>query len=157
GRDRAAPLHGAQQPVLEPRSERSDGQPAGHHLPVCAQPLSGVAAARLDRRPDHYRCCSRAECRGAIFLKSGTIKMNEAVISAAKPAPTKVAGPDAKVLVRNLRFYYGDTLALKTINVGLGDRKVTAFIGPSGCGKSTLLRVLNRIYDLYPHQRAEGE
>jgi phosphate transport system ATP-binding protein len=65
--------------------------------------------------------------------------------------------PIAKILVRNLSFYYGDNKALKSINVPLYDRKVTAFIGPSGCGKSTLLRVLNRIYSLYPHQRAEGD
>ncbi len=63
----------------------------------------------------------------------------------------------AKILVRNLSFYYGDNRALNSINVPLYDRKVTAFIGPSGCGKSTLLRILNRIYSLYPHQRAEGE
>jgi phosphate transport system ATP-binding protein len=62
-----------------------------------------------------------------------------------------------KVLVRNLSFYYGDNKALKSVNVPLYDRKVTAFIGPSGCGKSTLLRILNRIYGLYPNQRAEGE
>jgi phosphate transport system ATP-binding protein len=72
--------------------------------------------------------------------------------------PTDEAGkPVAKILVRNLNFYYGDNKALKSINVPLYDRKVTAFIGPSGCGKSTLLRVLNRIYSLYPHQRAEGD
>jgi phosphate transport system ATP-binding protein len=64
---------------------------------------------------------------------------------------------DAKVAVRKLNFYYGDSKALKDVNVTLYDRKVTAFIGPSGCGKSTLLRILNRIYDLYPNQRAEGE
>jgi phosphate transport system ATP-binding protein len=62
-----------------------------------------------------------------------------------------------KILVRDLNFYYGDNKALKSINVPLYDRKVTAFIGPSGCGKSTLLRILNRIYSLYPHQRAEGK
>ena len=62
-----------------------------------------------------------------------------------------------KVLVRKLNFYYGDHLALKEINLPLYDRVVTAFIGPSGCGKSTLLRVLNRMYDLYPNQRADGE
>jgi phosphate transport system ATP-binding protein len=64
---------------------------------------------------------------------------------------------DVKVDVRKLSFYYGSNKALKNINVPLHDRKVTAFIGPSGCGKSTLLRVLNRIYELYPNQRAEGE
>jgi phosphate transport system ATP-binding protein len=62
-----------------------------------------------------------------------------------------------KIDVRNLRFYYGEALALKTISLPLYANKVTAFIGPSGCGKSTLLRVLNRMYDLYPGQRAEGE
>ncbi len=80
------------------------------------------------------------------------------------PVPTVVdrstndAGKSAeKILIRNLNFYYGDNKALKSINVPLYDRKVTAFIGPSGCGKSTLLRILNRIYSLYPHQRAEGD
>ncbi len=62
-----------------------------------------------------------------------------------------------KIDVRKLSFYYGKTRALDSISLPLHDRKVTAFIGPSGCGKSTLLRVLNRIYDLYPGQRAEGE
>lgn len=67
-------------------------------------------------------------------------------------------GPlDEKVSVRALNFYYGDNRALKNVNVPLYTGHVTAFIGPSGCGKSTLLRVLNRIYDLYPNQRAEGE
>jgi phosphate transport system ATP-binding protein len=84
--------------------------------------------------------------------------------AAQSPVPTvggrstDAAGKLAeKVLIRNLNFYYGDNKALKSINVPLYDRKVTAFIGPSGCGKSTLLRILNRIYSLYPHQRAEGE
>src|SRR3546814_2579493 len=62
-----------------------------------------------------------------------------------------------RVSIRNLDFVYGDYRALKSISLPLYDRKVTAFIGPSGCGKSTLLRVLNRMYDLYPGQRATGE
>jgi len=62
-----------------------------------------------------------------------------------------------RVEIRDLSFFYGETKALKNITLPLYDRKVTAFIGPSGCGKSTLLRVLNRIYALYPNQRAEGE
>jgi phosphate transport system ATP-binding protein len=61
-----------------------------------------------------------------------------------------------KVTIKNLDFYYGDNRALKNINVSLYHGKVTAFIGPSGCGKSTLLRILNRMYDLYPNQRATG-
>ena len=62
-----------------------------------------------------------------------------------------------KIVVRDLNFYYGQTQALKGVTLPLREGKVTAFIGPSGCGKSTLLRVLNRMYDLYPNQRAEGE
>jgi phosphate transport system ATP-binding protein len=62
-----------------------------------------------------------------------------------------------RIEIRNLSFYYGATKALKNISMPLYDRKVTAFIGPSGCGKSTLLRIMNRIYELYPNQRAEGE
>jgi phosphate transport system ATP-binding protein len=76
-----------------------------------------------------------------------------------KPSAVTQAGADgpAKIEVKNLRFYYGETLALKGITLSLAPNRVTAFIGPSGCGKSTLLRVLNRMYDLYPHQRADGE
>ena len=59
--------------------------------------------------------------------------------------------------VRNLNFYYGSFHSLKNINLDIKENSVTAFIGPSGCGKSTLLRTLNRMYDLYPGQRAEGE
>ena len=59
--------------------------------------------------------------------------------------------------VRNLNFFYGSYQGLKDINLDIEEGKVTAFIGPSGCGKSTLLRALNRMYDLYPGQRAEGE
>ncbi|HTP75856.1 MAG TPA: phosphate ABC transporter ATP-binding protein PstB [Rhizomicrobium sp.] len=71
--------------------------------------------------------------------------------------PASVAGTNIKVDIRDLSFYYGGTKALKNVSLPLYDRQVTAFIGPSGCGKSTLLRILNRIYELYPNQRAEGE
>src|SRR5262245_62783208 len=67
------------------------------------------------------------------------------------------ANGKVKVDVRNLSFYYGKTRALDAITLPLHDRKVTALIGPSGCGKSTLLRILNRMYALYPGQRATGE
>jgi phosphate transport system ATP-binding protein len=76
------------------------------------------------------------------------------------PTVTQHAGSKAdmveKITVKNLDFFYGDHRALKNNNVSLYHGKVTAFIGPSGCGKSTLLRVLNRMYDLYPNQRATG-
>jgi phosphate transport system ATP-binding protein len=62
-----------------------------------------------------------------------------------------------KLAVRDLNFYYGQFRALHGINLDIPERKVTAFIGPSGCGKSTLLRTFNRMFELYPEQRAEGE
>ena len=82
-------------------------------------------------------------------------------VSISTPGARKPAlRPDTmaeKVSIRNLNFFYDTHKALKDINLPLYDKKVTAFIGPSGCGKSTLLRVLNRIYDLYPKQKATGE
>ena len=62
-----------------------------------------------------------------------------------------------KIEVKNLNFYYGKFHAIKNVNMRIAKNKVTAFIGPSGCGKSTLLRTFNRMYELYPGQRAEGE
>ena len=72
-------------------------------------------------------------------------------------ARSEAALNDARVAIRNLDFFYGDNRALKGINLDLPDRQVTGMIGPSGCGKSTLLRILNRMYSLYPGQRATGE
>ncbi|MFI4902456.1 MAG: phosphate ABC transporter ATP-binding protein PstB [Burkholderiales bacterium] len=62
-----------------------------------------------------------------------------------------------KISIRNLDFYYGNFQGLKGVSLDIGEREVTAFIGPSGCGKSTLLRTMNRMYSLYPGQRASGE
>ncbi|HMN74951.1 MAG TPA: phosphate ABC transporter ATP-binding protein PstB [Burkholderiaceae bacterium] len=73
-------------------------------------------------------------------------------VKAELPATERV-----KLSVRNLNFYYGGFKALKNINLDIPERKVTSFIGPSGCGKSTLLRTFNRMFELYPEQRAEGE
>ncbi len=70
------------------------------------------------------------------------------------PLTPKTTTP--KISVRNLNFYYGEFHALKNISLDVPEHRVTAFIGPSGCGKSTLLRTFNRMYDLYPKQRAEG-
>jgi phosphate transport system ATP-binding protein len=86
---------------------------------------------------------------------------NLATIATAAPAvmhaPVDAAGLPERISIRGLNFYYGEHKALKDISLPLYASKVTAFIGPSGCGKSTLLRVLNRMYDLYPNQRAEGD
>jgi len=76
-------------------------------------------------------------------------------------APTKTAqmpsAPPPKMSIRDLDFFYGKFPALKDVSLDIAERRVTAFIGPSGCGKSTLLRTLNRMYSLYPGQRAVGE
>jgi phosphate transport system ATP-binding protein len=87
--------------------------------------------------------------------------MNVASVVPVVAAPAVVHGEVGgdlaeKISIRGLNFYYGDNRALKDISLPLYEKRVTAFIGPSGCGKSTLLRVLNRMYDLYPRQRAEG-
>ncbi len=78
-------------------------------------------------------------------------------IDQSRVRPAEAATAPAKLSIRNLDFFYGINQALKSIALDLPDRKVTGMIGPSGCGKSTLLRVLNRMYDLYPGQRATGE
>jgi phosphate transport system ATP-binding protein len=75
-----------------------------------------------------------------------------------RTAPTALAPPgDARISIRDLDFFYGSQRALRSLSLDFPDRQVTALIGPSGCGKSTLLRVLNRMYDLYPGQRATGQ
>ena len=78
-------------------------------------------------------------------------------VPVASHAKIDTAGLREKVTIKNLEFFYGDSRALKGISLSLYANKTTAFIGPSGCGKSTLLRVLNRMYDLYPGQRATGD
>lgn len=87
--------------------------------------------------------------------------MNDSQIETALNAQLQPTAPlgqqTAKLQVNQLNFYYGKYHALKNINLSIPEKKVTAFIGPSGCGKSTLLRIFNRMYSLYPGQRAEGE
>jgi phosphate transport system ATP-binding protein len=105
---------------------------------------SASSAAASDAHPPAH---------GATHLPTPAPMATPAVMHAADPG----AGLSHKITIRGLNFYYGEGRALKDISLPLYCNKVTAFIGPSGCGKSTLLRVLNRMYDLYPHQRAEGE
>ncbi len=85
------------------------------------------------------------------FTSAPRIEVKAAVRDDVRPALVE------KVVIRNLSFFYKEYEAVRDINVSLYDKQVTAFIGPSGCGKSTLLRTFNRIYDLYPGQRATGE
>jgi phosphate transport system ATP-binding protein len=79
--------------------------------------------------------------------------MSDQATNAVPEAPM----PEAALQIRNLDFYYGDFKGLKNVSLDIARHHVTAFIGPSGCGKSTLLRTFNRMYDLYPGQRAEGQ
>jgi phosphate transport system ATP-binding protein len=90
------------------------------------------------------------------FRSSRMLTVNDSTPAAAPPSPAIAAAGSPKLVARDLKFYYGDYLALKSINMQVAANKVTAIIGPSGCGKSTLLRIFNRIYSIYPKLRAEG-
>jgi phosphate transport system ATP-binding protein len=83
--------------------------------------------------------------------------INHSNTEAGQIAQANEAAAVNALQIKNLNFFYGSFQGLKNINLDILERRVTAFIGPSGCGKSTLLRTLNRMYDLYPGQRAEGE
>jgi phosphate transport system ATP-binding protein len=104
-----------------------------------------------------FRTVLPTEKRGSTAAASTTADDDTtAPISMTAVEGTDTA-PNIKFSVRNLDFYYNQYKALHSVNIDIRELKVTAIIGPSGCGKSTLLRILNRMYDLYPEQRAEGE
>src|SRR4029078_4466097 len=97
---------------------------------------------------------------GCMNATNATIARNEdRPMIHIRPCEAGAPASDLKPKLESngLNFYYGGFHALKSITMDIPERKVTAFIGPSGCGKSTLLRTLNRMYSLYPDQRAEGE
>lgn len=86
--------------------------------------------------------------------------MNEAVLSMTvrvRPVDSEESAAVPKIVTRRLDFFYGATQTLRGINLMIRERRVTSLIGPSGCGKSTLLRIFNRMYAIYPGQRADGE
>ncbi len=87
---------------------------------------------------------------------SGSAETARSRAATGATAATPATAPPC-ISIRNLDFFYGANRALKGIDLDLPEKRVTGMIGPSGCGKSTLLRVLNRMYDLYPGQRATGE
>ena len=122
--------------------------PVGY-FPDGHQPLRGMAPPGLDRRASHYHeQCLVSDSRAVVRkVANGTMELMERQTHQCREA----------VINRHLKFFYGDTKALKDIIFRNLPTQVTAFIGPSGCGKSTLLRVLNRMYELYPNQCAEGE
>jgi len=90
-------------------------------------------------------------------LTSGINYGDSVPAGAPNVASVSILPAPVKIVIRNVHFFYRSFEALKDINLPLYDKRVTAFMGPSGCGKSTLLRILNRMYDLYPGQRATGE
>ncbi len=85
------------------------------------------------------------------------MSVTSVAVPSVSAAPSDRSSLVDKVTIHDLNFFYGESKALKSVSLPLYEHIVTAFIGPSGCGKSTLLRVLNRMYDLYPNQRATGE
>src|SRR6476469_9804432 len=108
----------------------------------------GVRAHRLRARPQPLRPPRRAQ---------GTEEMNDvATLHIETPADAHGGGP-TKIDIKGLDFFYGKSKALNAVDLAVPANAVTAIIGPSGCGKSTLLRTINRIYELYPDQRAAGE
>jgi len=95
--------------------------------------------------------------QGQGFNMSSALKQGETRETLADKVDSVRQIDGAKMVIRDLSFYYGKFKALHNISMQIPDKKVTAFIGPSGCGKSTLLRIFNRMYDLYPGQSTEGE
>jgi len=103
-----------------------------------------------------FQLTTGAETPRAAAGKKEYIVPPAAVIGTEEPA-SLIDIPNPKIVIRDLSFYYGKYRALEAINMQIAEKQVTAFIGPSGCGKSTLLRGFNRIYELYPDQRATGQ
>jgi phosphate transport system ATP-binding protein len=107
---------------------------------------------------DHEPVTRTARTTQAPSLSSiPTAAMNDARINLATPERARADAAPVKLAARGLDFYYDKFHALKSINLEIPEKRVTALIGPSGCGKSTLLRIFNRIYALYPKQEAKGE
>ncbi len=147
--------------------ERTDVEPSRRDLPVRDEPLQGLAGAGVGGRAPHHSGGPDAQHRGARAVspdrrqmthdaKDTTMNLDAVAIRPDVPEQNALpAGP--KMSIRDLDFFYGKFQALKDVSLDIAERQVTAFIGPSGCGKSTLLRTLNRMYSLYPGQRAVGE
>src|SRR5207253_4250595 len=125
--------------------ERTDGEPAGRHLPVRVVTLQGLAEARLDRRAHHHlnRAGAQHRCAHPFRVEKAVMNVATVAVPTVTHAGISTTGLEEKISIRSLNFYYGQTKALNDITLSLYRGRVTAFIGPSGCGKSTLLRVLN--------------
>jgi phosphate transport system ATP-binding protein len=128
---------------------------------VGAEPPSDATAARCRAARDGYYAGHRPFRVMRQEMNEMSTTMNEqqgqSETLGSVAARTDVTMSEARITIRDLNFYYGANQALKNINFDLPNCQVTGMIGPSGCGKSTLLRTLNRMYDLYPGQRATGQ
>jgi phosphate transport system ATP-binding protein len=136
---------------------------SGEHATPSEQPAPDDArlvamTAELAQTRDSLK---RAEAQVAALVARASATISTPGQAARSFAALHTHAPtvlnSAKIVVKNLDFYYGDTKVLKGVTLNFPERQVTGVIGPSGCGKSTLLRVLNRLYDLYPDQRVSGE
>jgi phosphate transport system ATP-binding protein len=121
------------------------------HLERARDPQSRLRADRLGSAPAAGTIASRPPRP----QRDGAARQQAA--AAVTPTPRRETGTGHKVEIRNLSFWYGDFQALKDLSIPIVEREVTALIGPSGCGKSTFLRCFNRMHDLYPGNRYEGE
>src|SRR5262249_17866049 len=153
GRDGTAPLHGAEQPVLEPGVDAADGIIAGHDLHLRDRPVRGLAPAGVGRRARAPR--PRARNEGPRPGQHARRPDAGGVI-----VPQAASGTEQDVVeiaVRQLTVHYGTTLAIDRVTLDIPRHRVTALIGPSGCGKSTFLRCLNRMNDNIPAVRVTGD
>src|SRR3954452_2314923 len=118
-----------------------------------------MARARLGRRLHADGVRPRPQSSGALACAQGKVAMNDVAteVRITLPEQNRDVATAVKVDIRKLDFHYGKAHALKNVNLAVPTNAVTSIIGPSGCGKSTLLRTINRIFELYPDQRASGE
>ncbi len=118
---------------------------------------TGVSLRRgLARRASYCGWRANMSAHQSTLPRRGSASLSDLAHSHGLTHPDVVTN-NVKIRIRNLDFYYGSIQALKNINLDIRDRGMTALIGPSGCGKSTLLRILNRVYEVYPDQRATGQ
>nr|VUD28069.1 phosphate transporter permease [Salmonella sp. NCTC 7297] len=126
-------------------------------LNILARVVFAKKKTRLKILPDGAVFIRPTNCAPTGINKSISYGAANVASNEEKREMSMVETAPSKIQVRDLNFYYGKFHALKNINLDIAKNQVTAFIGPSGCGKSTLLRTFNKMYSLYPEQRAEGE
>src|ERR1700757_4115911 len=172
GRDGAAAVHRAREPLLESGLEPAHGLPARNDLHLRTITVRGLAspgvgsgpgAARLD--PDHQHSSpddsvprhSGTEVLDMTASPNPGLSVNIATTAGSSALKENAASLPMRMTISKVNFFYGSKQILFDINMGIADKRVTALIGPSGCGKSTLLRVLNRMHETVATSRLSGE